>query len=1622
MARTPRLALLLPSLTGSPRLRALVVRCAAAVLLTIAVAPRFADSAIRPEDRETMGRATLIAPAAGQHLVETAVRFAFDQPQSTEKPVLILSRASFDPTGWTSIPTDADLVVTDAGRPVMSMADAGFKIAADTRIWWAVAVREEGTGRLRVSEVREFTALRKFQNRIARSPLLPQAKTGRLAPPSPAEAAAMARPRVRLSTGYDFDARESLPSVPVELASQVDDASGIRAYIVQYPYSPGPQDIEKIVAAGGAMVSYLPDQAYLVRMTAAGKAKLEADGSTYWIGEYQPAFKLSALVDRTMDDRLYATRLFDDADVAATVALLGERGATIVGQWDNGVNKLVRFRATGEALAALAGISAVQWIEPVLPVTTYNANVQWVVQTNLNGNRRVWDMGITGTGQVVMTSDSGINTNHNAFRDAGVPITNFGDFLTHRKVIAYKNGNPADPNVVFGDHGGAGSFHGTHTAGTIVGNDVPFAANTNDGVAINAKIYFMDLSGSALGNGVSPPADLNDLFQAPYTGNGAGAARVSSNSWGASNGGAYDLLAQQADQFMWAHQDFMICFANGNSGPGINTVGSPAGAKSVTGVGGTQNGISTGIYSGSSRGPTDDGRRKPTFATPGQGVTSANGSGTTGYVSFTGTSMASPGAGGAMALVRDYLAQGFYPSGVATPANAFSPSAALLKAIGVNSGNATAVVPQVAPDNHVGWGKIRLDDALYFAGDTRKTLLVDNTDGLGPGTFIEYDINVTDGTQALEISLCWTDYPGNPASSPQLVNNLNLVVTDPGAANTYTGNSYTGEFSNTLGTVDNLNVEEGVRVNNPPTGIWTVRINAPAVPIGPQPFGLCITGGISNGAGMLAMDRAQYGSTSTVELQVIDTNAGGSVNVELSSNTEIPIELVSLNLVGSGVYTGTINLTTLGPAADGMLSVSDGDVITATYNDANPVATLGASATVSFDTPNITNVLGTPNGLGNVLVTWTTDIASNSKVYYGATPALELGSVSDANAVLNHSIQLTGLSQGVTYYFDVESVSIPGGLARDDFGGNHYRVSTQGQADVLLLLGQEGFDRKSTWEMAFQGTGIAYDVWEGAISDAAPLGNTTTGLRSYRAVVWQPGFEQYPPFSDFQRDQVTMYLDEGGRLAVSSHDVAWSNSDLASPYYTVDRDTWTQNTLHAQYITDPATWAQNLGVVSDPISGSYVAGVPYTPFRSGGAGDEISVVNGAGTGTLNWSNNLTNNIGHRWESSGPLGNPLNAVWGGQTSRLVGMFFEFTAMAPPHTSPSATRNDILKKTIEYLVGRQLPTVAVTAPNGGESITTSPTNISWNETVDPGLTVANRTLEYSLDGGGSWTQIATGVGASPYSWNLTGVPNSATARVRVKIIDSGTPTTSAIDASDANFAIAVSGGDTQGPLVIAGSISVSPNPIVRPNNANLSALVSDDLTGGSGIAAAEWSIGPVPASPGSGNPMSISGASKVASDGPKPELNANTATATLSTNAFPGGAQKIWVRARDNATLLAVNNWGPASAIDIQINGTGSVGVEDRIPSVAFLAPNAPNPFQDRTAFRFGLPSGGRATLGIYDVQGRLVRKIVDREMIAGIHTATWDGRDENGSKLGPGVYYYRLVTPFTKLDRRLAILQ
>ena len=68
---------------------------------------------------------------------------------------------------------------------------------------------------------------------------------------------------------------------------------------------------------------------------------------------------------------------------------------------------------------------------------------------------------------------------------------------------------------------------------------------------------------------------------------------------------------------------------------------------------------------------------------------------------------------------------------------------------------------------------------------------------------------------------------------------------------------------------------------------------------------------------------------------------------------------------------------------------------------------------------------------------------------------------------------------------------------------------------------------------------------------------------------------------------------------------------------------------------------------------------------------------------------------------------------------------------------------------------------------------------------------------------------------------------------------------------------------------------------------------------------------------------------------------------------------------------------------------------------------PNPFAVRTYISYALPKPGPISLRVYDRSGMLVRILKAGTEPDGFHGVVWDGLDEQGDKVGAGVYYYRV---------------
>ncbi|MGD8921673.1 MAG: NosD domain-containing protein [Candidatus Zixiibacteriota bacterium] len=94
----------------------------------------------------------------------------------------------------------------------------------------------------------------------------------------------------------------------------------------------------------------------------------------------------------------------------------------------------------------------------------------------------------------------------------------------------------------------------------------------------------------------------------------------------------------------------------------------------------------------------------------------------------------------------------------------------------------------------------------------------------------------------------------------------------------------------------------------------------------------------------------------------------------------------------------------------------------------------------------------------------------------------------------------------------------------------------------------------------------------------------------------------------------------------------------------------------------------------------------------------------------------------------------------------------------------------------------------------------------------------------------------------------------------------------------------------------------------------------------------------------------------------------------------------------------------------------------LPQDFQLAQNYPNPFNPVTAIEFTLPVRSHVQLTIYNVLGRSVRTVIDRELPAGGHRVVWDGKDDDGRSVATGVYLYRLTDGSYSATRKMLLIK
>ena len=715
-----------------------------------------------------------------------------------------------------------------------------------------------------------------------------------------------------------FSGRDGMPSYKHLGLERTDPVKSDEPayYLVQFSGPVSQFERAALAKAGAKVFDYIPNNAHIVKMTPGAKSAVEKLPGVVLTGYYQPAFRihpdLLSPPAKYPEDKagriLLNVAVFERDDAKRVEERLAALAGVAIERTGGGIVKI----SAPEDLAVqtakqAAGFPEVYWVERYYQPVLHNAWSRWINQsrdtTGMGSSNTTWQSklriqtaddslkmpmyrrGLYGQGQIVGDDDTGLDWDNVYFRDPGglKPIydknkdTIFDGTNAHRKIVGY--------NVHADTFDLTTSGHGTHTSGSIAADSLGWTAASGilpraQGMAPSAKLAFTDIG--TTGDGLVLPNDYSDIYIWAYN---AG-ARITSSSWGQSPPGfsSYTLNTQQLDRCAWDHKDLIMFRSAGNANTGtIDSCNSPATAKNIVCVGANESGFGSGsttwsatgtttsneildVASFSSHGPTKEGLRRPhILASGGHYIWSVDSDGSlssnnSGIITMGGTSMSTPTAAGLCALARQYLNEGWYPTGVKTPADAMAaPSGALMKAMMVSSTrnspgaystntlNSTGTAN--VPSQGQGWGAMVLDDVLYFSGDVRRTKLFDETYGFtAAGQTHSYTITTgPSATQDFKVVLVYYDYPSAMPVTDISVNDLDLTVSD--GTSTYRGSVFgAGGYSATGGSADAVNPEEVVWLagSSANSRTWTITVAASAVNVGPQSYALVITGDLSN--------------------------------------------------------------------------------------------------------------------------------------------------------------------------------------------------------------------------------------------------------------------------------------------------------------------------------------------------------------------------------------------------------------------------------------------------------------------------------------------------------------------------------------------------------------------------------------------------------------------------------------------------------------------------------------------------------------------------------------------------------------------------------------------------------
>lgn len=600
---------------------------------------------------------------------------------------------------------------------------------------------------------------------------------------------------LRLRFG-SFDPIGSPPDVPAALRSTPQHA----LHIVQFVATPTDRDRAQLIACRAKVVSYLPDNAYVVRLPANHADRLLRIDTVRWVGNYHPAFRVDPALIASHAYRNEAPARFNlvvadkDTDKHTLIAKI----AAIGGHVDDENAGSLRLEATltGPQLLKALGFDQVLWIDRVsfIALDMDNARVQ-------GGANYVETLGGYSGAGINTHVHEGIEATHPDFTGGASNVRSAG--------------------------GAAG--HGHATAGILFGNGTSNPAVR--GMAPDSGKFFTEFN-TATASRWQIVDDLVNVHSVSHT----------TASWGNAMTYFYTSISAEADDIVFDH-DVAWTQAQGNSQAQSRP---QAWAKNVFSIGGVVHLDDSNPANDTCNvaiGPANDGRIKPTLVAYADAVGTSDLTGAAGFspmdwfANFGGTSASTPMVAGhnvlAIQMFTDEIAPGFglfgnplrVPGGTSHENRPHFPT---LKALMVASAAQYAFAPASGNQRSCqGWG---FPDLRNLYEQRNAMFIVDETDVLQPGQTRIWNVDVAANQPALKASLNWSEPAANPAAASQLINNLSLRVTSP-TGQVYWGNHDLNNsvWSTTGGTEDIVNSIENVFVQSPLAGVWTIEVLGTAI-------------------------------------------------------------------------------------------------------------------------------------------------------------------------------------------------------------------------------------------------------------------------------------------------------------------------------------------------------------------------------------------------------------------------------------------------------------------------------------------------------------------------------------------------------------------------------------------------------------------------------------------------------------------------------------------------------------------------------------------------------------------------------------------------------------------------